>query len=193
MSITIAPPPSKPHPTGSKFPTGARKPRLTKAERAAASAEKCGSCIALCCRYFALEVDAPTEPKDFEDLRWYLLHERTQVFREGRSWFVQIFSKCRALGPDQRCTIYDKRPAICRDYENDWCDKDELTGEPEADLTFRTVEELEAYRDAWVKRYQATQRKKRKAAAKKAVATRRRRARAAKAYRGSGAPTRAAR
>lgn len=30
---------------------------------------KCGLCTALCCQYFALEIDAPDEPSDFENLR----------------------------------------------------------------------------------------------------------------------------
>lgn len=27
---------------------------------------------------------------------------------------------CRHLGPDQRCGIYDSRPAVCRGYTPDW-------------------------------------------------------------------------
>ena len=152
-------------------------PRRAKSAR---GSNKCGTCIALCCRYFALEVDAPQHPKDFDDLRWYLLHDRTQIFTEGRSWFVQIFNKCSWLGDDGRCKDYEHRPSICREYDNDWCDLDESrggSGEPDPDLTFHTLPELEAYRETWIKRWKARERKRRREAALLGV---RRRKRAAK-------------
>ncbi len=144
---------------------------------AAFATTKCGGCIALCCRYLAVEVDRPTEPSDFDTLRWLMLHDRTQVFVEGRRWFVQIFNPCTALGPDQRCTIYDHRPEICRQYDSDWCEKDELEQGKSDDLTFRTLPELEAYRLRWVRRYEAGRRRRRRDAAKRAARTRARRAR----------------
>jgi Fe-S-cluster containining protein len=139
---------------------------------------KCGGCIALCCRYFALEVDRPDEPSDFEDLRWYMLHQNVEIFIEGRSWFVQMYNKCSALGDDNKCTIYETRPKICREYSDVSCDKDELEGNvPESsDITFRKVEELEAYRDKWVKRYEARMRRERREAAQRGAATRKRNA-----------------
>jgi hypothetical protein len=140
---------------------------------------KCGGCIALCCRYFAIEVDAPTEPKDFDDLKWYLLHDKVELFTEGRSWYVQVFNRCTNLGTDNRCMDYENRPSICREYENDWCDRDELDdrNDPDGDLSFRTVPELEAYKARWVKRWEARRRRARREAARKAAATRQRRAR----------------
>ena len=42
----------------------------------------CDYCTAKCCRYFALPIDEPTEPKDFDFIRWYLLHDRATVFVE---------------------------------------------------------------------------------------------------------------
>jgi Fe-S-cluster containining protein len=139
---------------------------------------KCGSCIALCCRYFALEVDKPDEPSDFEDLRWYMLHQNVEIFIEDRAWYVQMYNKCNALGDDNKCTIYETRPKICREYSDESCDKDELEEKTPstADLTFRTVEELEAYRDKWVKRFEAKKRRERREAAQRGAATRKRNA-----------------
>ncbi len=154
------------------LPPGAQ--RGSRRKGVAFEKSKCGSCIALCCRYFALEVDRPTVPADFENLRWYLLHERVNVFVEGRRWYIQIFSKCQALGSDNRCTIYETRPAICREYDNDVCDKDEALGESTSDQLFRTIGELEAYRDTWVARYKAKQRRERRAAAARRTRKRRR-------------------
>ena len=42
----------------------------------------CDYCPAKCCRYFALPIETPTSRKDFEFIRWYLLHDRATVFTE---------------------------------------------------------------------------------------------------------------
>lgn len=97
------------------------------------------------------------------------------MFVEGRRWYVQIFNKCEALGADNRCTIYATRPAICREYDNEVCDKDEALGESASDHLFRSVAELEAFRDAWIVRHRAKQRRERR----KRLAARQRKARRA--------------
>ncbi|GMU22390.1 MAG: hypothetical protein AMXMBFR13_24760 [Phycisphaerae bacterium] len=82
----------------------------------------CDQCVGLCCRYFAFSIDKPETKRDFEDLRWYILHEDTLIFVEDGEWYVQINRKCRALLPDNRCGIYENRPTICRSYKTDGCD-----------------------------------------------------------------------
>jgi Fe-S-cluster containining protein len=86
------------------------------------STDLCGKCVGLCCRYFALAIDKPETRRDFEDIRWYLLHEDSTVFVEDGQWYLQINRKCRALLPDNRCAIYEKRPPICRSYNTEKCD-----------------------------------------------------------------------
>jgi hypothetical protein len=176
MAVSIDPRPrtrrKRPAPRGTKKRGRRARPALPFAQT------KCGGCIALCCRYFAIEVDAPTEPKDFDDLKWYLLHDKVELFTEGRSWYVQVFNKCTNLGVNNECTDYENRPGICREYENDFCDRDEVDGkdDPDDDLTFRTVPELDAYKAKWVKRWEARRKQARRAAARKGAATRRRNA-----------------
>ncbi len=82
----------------------------------------CEQCVALCCRYFAFQIDKPTTKRDFEDMRWYLLHEDSLIFVEDGEWYIQINRKCRALLPDNRCGIYENRPSICREYKTKGCD-----------------------------------------------------------------------
>ena len=82
----------------------------------------CNQCVALCCRYFALQIEKPKTRRDFEDLRWYILHEDASIFVEEGEWYLQINRKCRALLPDNRCGIYHNRPSICREYKTDGCD-----------------------------------------------------------------------
>jgi Fe-S-cluster containining protein len=85
----------------------------------------CDHCIAKCCRYFALPIDAPEDKSDFEFMRWFLLHERATVFREGETWYLLVHTTCRHLGDDNRCGIYDTRPQICRDYSTNDCEFDD--------------------------------------------------------------------
>jgi len=134
---------------------------------------KCGGCTALCCSYFALEIDAPEEPADFENLRWYIIHQGVNIFVDDGVWFLQIFRKCTWL-EGNRCGRYDDRPQICREYSDELCDRDGA----ESDLTFRSIEELEAYRDEWVARWEAKRARRLRARRK---AARRRREEAASA------------
>ena len=98
----------------------------------------CEQCVALCCRYYAFEIDRPRTHRDFEDLRWYLLHEDTIIFVEAARWYIQVNRPCKALLPDNRCGVYENRPTICRgytakncDWHGDDYDYTELFAEPE--------------------------------------------------------------
>ena len=57
----------------------------------------CEYCTAKCCHYFALPIDTPETPEDFDFIRWYLLHERASVFLDegdGTSWYTRPASIC---------------------------------------------------------------------------------------------------
>ena len=82
----------------------------------------CDHCTAKCCRYFALPIEIPEEWRDFEFIRWYLLHERATVFTDEGDWYLMVHTACRHLQADHRCGIYDTRPHICREYSTDNCE-----------------------------------------------------------------------
>ena len=82
----------------------------------------CEHCLAACCRYIALPLDKPTTARDYDDIRWYLMHQGISVFVEEGDWYVQFQTRCKNLGADNRCGIYDSRPEICREYEPGECD-----------------------------------------------------------------------
>ena len=102
----------------------------------------CQHCPAKCCRYFALPIDTPTTRKDFDYIRWYLLHTGATVFTEGASWYLLVYLTCRHLQPDQRCGIYETRPKICREYSADKCEYDD---DWVYDRYFETPEQVEEY------------------------------------------------
>jgi Fe-S-cluster containining protein len=82
----------------------------------------CDQCSGLCCRYFALPIDNPTTVRDYDNIRWYLLHENVVVFIEKKQWFIGVLTRCKHLGPDNRCGIYETRPRICREFSTENCD-----------------------------------------------------------------------
>jgi Fe-S-cluster containining protein len=92
-------------------------------------------------------MDEPTTWREFDYMRWFLLHEKASVFVEDGAWYLLVHTPCRHLQPDNRCGIYyllvhtpcrhlqpdnrcgiyETRPNICRsyttkkcEYEDDW-------------------------------------------------------------------------
>ena len=82
----------------------------------------CEHCTAACCRYVAVPLDKPKTARDFDDIRWYLMHQGVIVFVEDGDWYIQFQTRCKNLGADNRCGVYETRPAICREYEPGECD-----------------------------------------------------------------------
>jgi Fe-S-cluster containining protein len=82
----------------------------------------CEQCAAACCRYIALPIDKPKSARDYDDIRWYLMHQGVSVFVEDDEWYCQFQTRCRNLGADNLCTVYETRPEICREYEPGDCD-----------------------------------------------------------------------
>lgn len=86
------------------------------------SANLCEQCTAVCCRYIALPIETPKTAADFDDVRWYLIHENVAVFVEDGEWYVLFHTPCRHIQPDHHCAIYLTRPRICRNYSHASCD-----------------------------------------------------------------------
>ncbi len=105
----------------------------------------CEYCTAKCCRYFAFPIDAPKNRKDFDHLRWYMIHGRVAIFVDEGTWYLMVYADCKHLQPDQMCGIYEDRPQICRDYSTENC---EYEGEGVYDKFFETPEQLWEYAQA---------------------------------------------
>ena len=103
----------------------------------------CTNCDARCCRYFSFEIDKPAVYEDFENLRWYLLHQGVSIHIDEGRWYIAMVAPCKKLGRDNRCTIYADRPLICRTYSSDNCDRTEGPYEYEAEFT--EPEQIDAY------------------------------------------------
>jgi Fe-S-cluster containining protein len=137
------------------------------------SGPPCHDCTARCCKYFALEIDAPKNPQDHDFIRWYLMHEHVVVWVQEKEWFLEIRTPCKHLRADNSCGIYHTRPQICRDYGwPDAGDPDDdapceyFTGEGGYDLFFDSAEAF----DAW-SRVELDRRARRLARRRKAART----------------------
>jgi len=87
----------------------------------------CEKCDALCCKYLALEIDRPITRNDFENIRWYVSHQKTSVFIQEGKWYLNVKNRCRHLDSDGMCAIYEERPAICRRLDPDNCEYHDRT------------------------------------------------------------------
>ena len=77
----------------------------------------CEDCGGTCCKYVALEIDKPTCKSDYDKIRWYLVHQNVNVFVDHDSiWHIEFRTPCESQDKKNRCTIYEDRPRICRDY-----------------------------------------------------------------------------
>jgi Fe-S-cluster containining protein len=104
------------------------------------------SCIecAQCCRYVAVGIHPPHRPRYASDILWFLYHDRTSVHRDSEGdWSLSFESRCRHLGDDNQCGVYEHRPEICRALDENAC---EINGSgAERAITFRTPEEFLAW------------------------------------------------
>ena len=103
----------------------------------------CKKCNAKCCKYFALQIDTPKSKIDFENIRWYIAHKKVSIFIEKRKWYLQISNKCEYLLGNNKCSIYDKRPIICKEHETSVCEYD--SKDFEYDIIFNNLDEFDLY------------------------------------------------
>ncbi|MFP3938636.1 MAG: YkgJ family cysteine cluster protein [Phycisphaerae bacterium] len=107
--------------------------------------QTCEKCGGQCCTYFCFEIDEPEDYEEFEDIRWYVLHDGVSVHIDDGDWYISIENRCKALDPYGRCSIYENRPLICRTYSpQDGCDYTG-SGDYEYDEEFSSPDEVERY------------------------------------------------
>ena len=83
----------------------------------------CEGCIK-CCSYVVTEIDKPVDKDDFENIRWYLVHKNVSVFIDhDDSWNLEFSTPCEKLDEKGWCSIYEKRPQICRNHKSDDCER----------------------------------------------------------------------
>ena len=67
----------------------------------------CEECGGKCCDYVAIEIDTPKTKTDFDNIRWYLVHENINVFIDhNKKWHVEFRTPCEKQLSDKKCGIY---------------------------------------------------------------------------------------
>ncbi|MGL6226797.1 MAG: YkgJ family cysteine cluster protein [Thermoguttaceae bacterium] len=105
----------------------------------------CSFCAAKCCRYFALPIDKPDDWRQFDFMRWFLLHQHASVFVDNNDWYLLVHTPCKHLSTDNLCGIYETRPQICREYTTAKCEYEDLWV---YDQYFECPEQVEEYAQA---------------------------------------------
>lgn len=99
-------------------------------------------CGARCCRYITVSVEAPRSHADWDEFRWWLAHGGTMLSKGDDGWMLHVETRCRHLGPDNLCRIYDHRMAACEEYDAATC---EFVNPVPFDVELRSEEDLAAY------------------------------------------------
>jgi len=82
----------------------------------------CRRCPAICCRNLAMSIGRPETKKEIEDLKWQLHFDTVKVYVHKHRWYQLVEGKCMYLSPENRCTIYDNRPQMCRKHNPPNCE-----------------------------------------------------------------------
>ncbi len=106
---------------------------------------KCSLCRnSQCCTYITQQLDTPRSMAEFDTLLWQLSHRDVQAYKDEDGWFLLINNPCQHLLQGGGCAIYETRPQICRDHDNDYCEYD-APAEDGFELFFDGYESLLAY------------------------------------------------
>jgi Fe-S-cluster containining protein len=107
--------------------------------------DKCSRCHgSTCCTYATEALGTLRAKADFDHLLWQVSHDNIEAYRDDSGWYLLIRGSCEHLAADGSCRIYARRPQVCRDYSNDWCEFDE-PAERHFRHHFRNYHELLAY------------------------------------------------
>lgn len=106
---------------------------------------KCSFCTASkCCTYVTQQIDTPRSKDEFETLLWQVSHKNVSAYKDEDGWFLLFDTPCDHLQPGGMCGIYDARPEVCREHDNDYCEYD-APAEDGFDLYFPDYESLLKY------------------------------------------------
>jgi Fe-S-cluster containining protein len=86
---------------------------------------KCTFCQgSKCCTYITEQLETPRSMRDFDHLLWQTAHRDVKIYKDEDGWYLLIDNACRHLLPEGGCGIYDERPMVCREHDNDYCEFD---------------------------------------------------------------------
>jgi Fe-S-cluster containining protein len=116
-------------------------PMLASATAPQIPCTQCGRC----CTYVAVGINPPSKPRYATDILWYLYHESVSVHLDADGeWSVIFETRCKHLGDDLLCGVYEQRPHICRAFDSSGCE----VNAPGGTRVFEKPEEFLVYLEA---------------------------------------------
>ena len=82
----------------------------------------CASCTGKCHHHFSLPFDSPHVQKDYEVIRWCMVHCKTTIFYQGDGRCLMIHERCYYLLPNNLFVFQETRQQIWRDYTTKECE-----------------------------------------------------------------------
>lgn len=101
----------------------------------------CEACPSLCCKNLSMRILKPTTKREIEDLKWQLQFDTVRVYVRNNRWYQLVEGSCMYLDRHGRCTVYERRPEVCRRHNPPEC---EFFGDY-FDVMISTPDEVEAY------------------------------------------------
>ncbi|MEW6736973.1 MAG: YkgJ family cysteine cluster protein, partial [Acidobacteriota bacterium] len=87
------------------------------------SNSRCSGCPALCCHDLNMPVSPPTTEALLNDLKWRLHFDTVKISIIDGNWLMIVSGRCIYLDEKNMCTIYEKRPKQCRDFNPPYCER----------------------------------------------------------------------
>jgi hypothetical protein len=66
---------------------------------------------------------SPKTKLDRENLVWQMHFVNTKFFIRARKWYELSLGDCRYLDGKDRCTVYERRPDVCRNHNPPECER----------------------------------------------------------------------
>jgi hypothetical protein len=99
-------------------------------------------CGARCCRYITVDFATPVGERDWDQVRWWLAHEGTEVTKDEDGWTLHVLLRCRHLAADNTCAAYEDRMQVCEEYDAVDC---EFTADYDYEVRLTSESDLADY------------------------------------------------
>lgn len=103
----------------------------------------CEGCEALCCREVSVHVGFPEREEDWDEWKWIVSHKNCSIVKDEDDWLVCFEADCKFLDKDWKCTVYDNRHKVCREYAHEDCPKH---NQDDFEVVLKSPEDVEALR-----------------------------------------------
>lgn len=101
----------------------------------------CEGCPAKCCHTLLIPFNKPRNRDDIDHYKWQVQYDTVSIAISSHRWHLAVQGRCIYLDKDNLCTIYERRPEICRRHNPPGCER----YAPWYDTLIETPEALEAY------------------------------------------------